>query len=106
LSSKGVEGLSNSILEYMAAARPVVATDVGGARDAIVEGETGYIVPPEDDEAMARRIVSLLREPERARTMGESGLRVVKEKFSCEAQVDRLENLYEELLATAKPSAP
>jgi L-malate glycosyltransferase len=106
LSSKGVEGLSNSILEYMAAARPVVATDVGGAREAIVEGETGYIVPPEDDETMARRIVSLLQEPERARTMGESGRRVVKEKFSCEAQVERLENLYDELLATAKPSAP
>src|SRR5215203_3990866 len=44
LSSKGVEGFSNSILEYMAAGRPVVATDVGGAREAIVEGETGYIV--------------------------------------------------------------
>jgi glycosyltransferase involved in cell wall biosynthesis len=106
LSSKGVEGLSNSILEYMAAARPVVATDVGGAREAIVEGETGYIVPPRDDETMARRIVSLLRDPERARTMGESGLRVVKEKFSCQAQVERLENLYDELLAAAKPSAP
>ena len=50
LSSKA-EGFSNSILEYMAAGRPVVATDVGGAREAIVEGETGYTVPSGNDQA-------------------------------------------------------
>src|ERR1043166_1783420 len=54
LSSKA-EGFSNSILEYMAAARPVVATDVGGAREAVVEGETGHLVAPGDDEALAAR---------------------------------------------------
>ena len=52
LSSKGVEGFSNSILEYMAAGRPVVATDVGGAREAVVDSETGYIVKPEDFETI------------------------------------------------------
>ena len=74
LSSCGVEGFSNSIIEYMAAARPVVATDVGGAREAVTEGETGYIVAPGDDIAMADRIISLLQEPEKARAMGERGL--------------------------------
>lgn len=99
LSSKGVEGFSNSIMEYMAAARPVVATDVGGAREAIVEGETGYVVQPGDEETMAERIASLLKDPGRARAMGESGLRVIRQKFSCEAQLERTESLYEELLA-------
>jgi glycosyltransferase involved in cell wall biosynthesis len=98
LSSKGVEGFSNSILEYMAAGRPVVATDVGGAREAVVDGETGYIVLPEDPETMATRLISLLREPERAWAMGERGRKRVLEQFSCEAQLTRVEKLYERLL--------
>jgi glycosyltransferase involved in cell wall biosynthesis len=96
--SSTAEGFSNSILEYMAAARPVVATDVGGAREAIEEGETGYVVAPGDDEAMAARITDLLLDPERARRMGERGRRVVEEKFSCEAQLSHTEALYESLL--------
>jgi glycosyltransferase involved in cell wall biosynthesis len=100
LSSKA-EGFSNAILEYMAAARPVVATDVGGAREAVIEGETGYLVPSGDDEMMAARIISLLGEPERARSLGERGRRLVAEKFSCEAQLERTENLYDRLLAHA-----
>ncbi|MDQ3684794.1 MAG: glycosyltransferase [Acidobacteriota bacterium] len=106
LSSKGVEGFSNSIIEYMAAARPVVATDIGGAREAVVEGETGYVVLPEDDETMAARIISLLQDPEKAREMGERGLSVVKEKFSCEAQAERLEKLYDRLLSNKNPLRP
>jgi glycosyltransferase involved in cell wall biosynthesis len=97
LSSKA-EGFSNSILEYMAAARPVVATDVGGAREAIVEGETGYLVPAGDDEAMADRIISLLRDADRASAMGQAGRSVAEEKFSCEAQLRRTEELYDRLL--------
>ena len=97
LSSKA-EGFSNSILEYMAAARPVVVTDVGGAREAVAEGETGFIVPPGDDAAMGARIVELLREPERARSMGTRGKMVVEEKFSCGAQLERAAELYDQLL--------
>ncbi|HEV2801799.1 MAG TPA: glycosyltransferase [Pyrinomonadaceae bacterium] len=106
LSSSGTEGFSNSIIEYMAAARPVVATDIGGAREAIVEGETGYVTRPGDDAQLAERIVSLLTDPERARRMGERGLQVVKEKFSCAAQVEKVENLYEQLLGRTRAHAP
>ncbi len=102
LSSKA-EGFSNAILEYMAARRAVVATDVGGAREAIVEGATGYLVPSGDDAAMAERIIALLNDPERTREMGERGRLVVREKFSCEAQLERTEKLYDELLAKAAP---
>lgn len=99
LSSRGIEGFSNAIIEYMSSARPVVATDVGGAREQVVDGETGYIVEPGDDELMATHIISLLRNPERAREMGLRGRRIVEEKFSCEAQRERTERLYEDLLA-------
>lgn len=98
LSSKA-EGFSNSILEYMAASRPVVVTDVGGAREAVVEGETGFVVPPGDDEALAERVARLLSDPERARLMGERGRRRVEERFSCAAQLAGVEGLYDELLA-------
>lgn len=94
------EGFANSILEYMAAARPVVVTDVGGAREAVSEDETGFIVAPGDDEAMAARIISLLRDTARAREMGQRGRRIVEENFSCAAQLSRTEELYERLLAT------
>jgi L-malate glycosyltransferase len=99
LSSKA-EGFSNSILEYMAAARPVVVTDVGGAREAVVENETGFIVPSGDFDAMANRIIFLLSNPERARAMGRKGKLVVSEKFSCETQLERTEELYLSALQT------
>jgi glycosyltransferase involved in cell wall biosynthesis len=108
LSSKDGEGFSNAIIEYMAAARPVVATDVGGAPEAIVTGETGYIVPVRDDEKMAARIIELLRQPERAHAMGERGKLIVEEKFSCETQLAQTLELYDRLLArtalTVEPS--
>ena len=97
LSSKA-EGFSNSILEYMAAGRPVVVTNVGGAEELVTEGETGYLVPSGDDAAMAARIISLLRDSAKARAMGNNGRHVVKEKFSCEAQLTRTEDLYRRLL--------
>ena len=96
--SSTAEGFSNAILEYMAAGRPVVATDVGGAREAIVEGETGHLVPAGDDARMAARIADLLRDPERARAMGERGRQRVAQQFSCAAQLARVEALYERLL--------
>jgi glycosyltransferase involved in cell wall biosynthesis len=97
LSSRA-EGFSNSILEYMAASRAVVATNVGGASEAVVEGETGYLVAAGDDEMMAARIISLLREPERASEMGGRGRQKIEEQFSCEAQLENVERLYDRLL--------
>ena len=101
--SSSSEGFSNSILEYMAAGRPVVSTDVGGAREAIVHGETGYLVPPGDHEALAGHISSLLLSPEQARAMGERGRRRVSEKFSSLKQLQNVESLYNELLKLSNP---
>ena len=98
LTSKA-EGFSNSILEYMAAARPVVVTDVGGAREAVIEGETGFIVPSGDDEQMASRIIELLRDGERAGSMGRRGQEVVRQKFSADVQLENTHALYERVLS-------
>ena len=66
------EGFSNSVLEYMAAGKPVVATNVGGAAEAIIEGETGYLVPSDDDAAMAERLIELLNDEATATRYGEA----------------------------------
>jgi glycosyltransferase involved in cell wall biosynthesis len=105
LSSRA-EGFSNSILEYMAASRPVVATDVGGAREAITDCETGYIVPAGADEAMAARITALLENPEQARAMGERGRCIVQQRFSCAAQLAAIQSLYDRLLTMNAPRLP
>ncbi|HEX3230803.1 MAG TPA: glycosyltransferase [Pyrinomonadaceae bacterium] len=97
LSSKS-EGFANAILECMAAGLPVVATDVGGVREAIVEGETGYIVPSGDDKMMAERIIQVLANDETARMMGNRGKSLVAEKFSKDRHLQNTLELYDELL--------
>src|SRR5262249_34415270 len=99
LSSKA-EGFANAILEYMAAGLPVVATDVGGVREAIVEGENGHIVPSGDHEMMAQRIIDVLRDSKVARLMGENGHITVAEKFSGDRNLKNTLELYTELLST------
>lgn len=90
------EGFSNSIIEYMAAGRPVVATNVGGAAEAVIEGETGYLVASDDHEAMAGRLIELLGDEERAERMGTAGKKRAEEKFSLSAQLSKTLELYRE----------
>jgi glycosyltransferase involved in cell wall biosynthesis len=89
------EGFSNSILEYMAAKIPVVATRVGGAGEAIIEGENGFLVESDDDKALAEKLIQLLESPEKARQFGENGRKFVEENFSCAAQLKNTLALYE-----------
>lgn len=92
------EGFSNSILEYMAAGRPVIATDVGGAAEAIVNGETGYLIDSDDDQALAERLTELLANKADASRMGKRARAVVTKRFSREAQVSAIVELYKGLL--------
>jgi glycosyltransferase involved in cell wall biosynthesis len=96
--SSQAEGFSNSILEYMAAGRAVVATNVGGASEAIIEGETGHLVNAGDDRAMAERLISLLRDPEKSRTMGLNGRRRIEQRFSTENRLKTTIALYHRYL--------
>jgi glycosyltransferase involved in cell wall biosynthesis len=93
------EGLSNVVLESMAAGVPVVATSVGGTPEVIEEGRTGLLVPPADPAALARAMTHLLNEPGLAAHMGRSGRRVIEEKFSMQQMVRNTEQLYSDLLA-------
>ena len=88
------EGFSNVIMESMAAGKPVVATNVGGSREMVTDGVTGYLVPPADSESMANAIVDLLENPEKAVAMGSMGRKVVQEKFTIEAMAKGYERLY------------
>ena len=92
------EGLSNVILESMAVGKPVVATNVGGSKEMIKDGITGYLVPPADPQSMANAILDLLRNPEKAVAMGEMGRKEVEEKFTVETMVKKYEELYFSLL--------
>ncbi len=92
------EGCSNVIMEAMAAGRPVVATDVGGNRELIVDGETGRLVPPGNAAALADAVLDILREPHRAATMGASGQARIRAGFTIEAAAAKTQALYRELL--------
>jgi glycosyltransferase involved in cell wall biosynthesis len=94
------EGLSLSILEAMAAGKPVIATNVGGNPEVVVNGETGILVPPQDPEILASRIVSLLRDKPLSQQFGLKGQWRTDEKFSYERMVHSYQQLYEEALLT------
>jgi glycosyltransferase involved in cell wall biosynthesis len=80
------EGLPNAVLEASAAGVPVVATRVGGSPEAIVDGETGWIVPPGDAPALASAIAALLRDDRLRRRLGANGREFVHSEFSFAAQ--------------------
>ncbi len=88
------EGFSNSILEYMAARLPVVATNVGGASEVVNENKNGFLVESDDDEMMSEKLIFLLENPEKTRQFGESGRKSAEEKFSCKAQLENTLDLY------------
>jgi glycosyltransferase involved in cell wall biosynthesis len=96
------EGMPNAVLEAMAAAKPVVATRVGGVPELVIDGETGILVPPEDPESLARAIVKLLRHTAQANSMGNAGRERVQEHFSVTEMVTKTDRLYQELLNTKK----
>jgi glycosyltransferase involved in cell wall biosynthesis len=89
------EGFSNSILEYMFAGKPVVATNVGGAAEAITENETGFLIESDDDAALANRLIELLEDEMKAENFGAAGRKIAVEKFSLDAQLKKTLELYE-----------
>lgn len=98
------ESFCNAILEYMALAKPVVATDTCGDTAALVrESACGFLVPRNSPEPLAARVIELLRDPERARRMGEAGRRGVQ-AFTLPRMVAEHERLYAQLLARETPS--
>jgi glycosyltransferase involved in cell wall biosynthesis len=100
------EGLSNTLLESMAAGVPVVATRVGGNPEVIEDGETGLLVPPRDAAALADAIYLLLENPKLASRFGQAGRQRVVELFSLERMIGETERLYLSLLNQARYGEP
>lgn len=94
------EGLPYAVLEAMAAARPIVATRVGGIPEIIMHGRSGLLVPPGEAEPLAEAIISLLADPQDARQMGEEARKsIMREDFSADSMVAKTAQLYTRLLA-------
>jgi glycosyltransferase involved in cell wall biosynthesis len=92
------EGLSVALLEAMAAAKPVVATRVGGNPEIVQDGQTGVLVPSEDSKSLAKALISILSDGLKSRTMGLNGLRRVQECFTTNVMVENYRRLYEHCL--------
>lgn len=88
------EGLSVAILEAMALAKPIVTTDVGGNREAVVDGVNGLLVPPRDPEALAVAMRRLVSDEALAARLGEAGRRRFREHFSLDQMLQQLETVY------------
>lgn len=93
------EGFSNAIVEAMATSLPVIATNVGGNAEAVQNGVTGIVIPPEDPDALAAAITQLLDDPATAKAMGVAGKQRVAEKFTTEAMMKQTTTAYRKLLA-------
>jgi L-malate glycosyltransferase len=97
--SSVTEGLGSAVLDAMACRKAVVATTAGGLPEAVVDGETGALVPPRDDRALADAIVRLLGDPALRARLGDAGRRRVEEHFSAERMVRGIVRVYDSLLA-------
>ena len=83
--------------------KPTVVTDVGGNREIVVEGETGFLVPSEDAKALAEKVCVLLKDRALAKRMGTNGKRRVDSKFSQERMIRDYEDIYSFLLRRKSP---
>ncbi|MFA5389286.1 MAG: glycosyltransferase family 4 protein [Candidatus Omnitrophota bacterium] len=92
------EGTPVSLIEAMAAARPVVATKVGGVSDIVEDGKNGYLAESEDAEEFSKKLSDLIKDPEKRRKFGEYGRNMVKERFSKERLIKDTKRLYNTIL--------
>lgn len=102
VSSSDSEGSPLSIMEYLAAGKPVVATRVGGVPDIVEDGVHGLLVERRDPAALARALANLLRNPERRAEMGARGRERQQREFTIEAMIRHVEELYEELFLASE----
>jgi len=91
------EGLPYTLLEVMSLGKPVVATDVVGSRDVVMHEETGLLVPPQDPPALAEAVLHLLRSPDEAQRMGQTGRGLVAHRFTLKRMMAKTEQVYHKL---------
>ncbi|MEW6088953.1 MAG: glycosyltransferase family 4 protein [bacterium] len=92
------EGCSRIILESMACGKPVVATNSGGTPEILKDGISGFLIKPENSEALAEKIAVMVHDIAAAKKMGETGRKIAEENFSIEKNVEQIEKIYLELI--------
>ncbi|MEA3476214.1 MAG: glycosyltransferase family 4 protein [Candidatus Cloacimonadota bacterium] len=92
------EGMPNVVMEAMSVAKPVIATDVNGTRELMIDGETGFIVPLKNSQAFYNKLSILLSDKELCRRMGKAGKKRVETKFTYKKMIDNLESFLSEKL--------
>jgi L-malate glycosyltransferase len=92
------EGLPNAVLEYLAAGLPTVASNVGGNAEVLTDGTTGFLVPPDNADALADALLRLLRDPALAEQIAVNGREFVRRNFSFERLIEQTDRMYSELL--------
>lgn len=92
------EGMPNVALESLACSKPLIATAVGGVPEVIESGRTGILVPPADPEEMAKKILFLIKNPDRCQVLTENGRQDVTERFSLQTRVQHIHDIYKDLL--------
>ncbi len=97
------QGLGTIMLEAMACGRPVIASCVGGVFSAITNNETGLLIPPSDSDAIAEKLLMLLKDPELARKIGNAGKEHVRKNFRIDQTVRRVADLYRSCMAHFSP---
>jgi glycosyltransferase involved in cell wall biosynthesis len=102
LMAPGSEGSCRAVLEAMAVGKPVVAVRTGALQDIVLDGETGLLVEPQANVALAHAISRLLRGADQARQMGARGRQRVEHAFSRQLQVDEVMSLYQQLRAAQR----
>jgi glycosyltransferase involved in cell wall biosynthesis len=96
------EGFGRVLVEAALAECPVISTRVVGPSEAMIEGETGLLVPPEDKDSLVRAIITLLEDEERAREMGRRGREFALSRFDPATQAQEYEHLYDEIMARTR----
>ena len=105
VSASRHEGLPMAILEGMASSRPVVATTVGAVPDVIVDARTGLLVPPENVEALAGKIMTLLNNAAQRENLAVAAKKLIEEEFSAGRMTTDYLHIYEQAIATKKQKA-
>jgi glycosyltransferase involved in cell wall biosynthesis len=97
------EGTPVSVIEAQAAALPAVSTDVGGVRDVVLDGKTGFLAPAGDVSGICDRLEELATDPETRRRLGAAGRERVMERYSVPRLIDDIDSLYRTLLGVERP---
>lgn len=92
------EGFGIVLIEAMAAEKPCVTTNISSMPEIVIDGKTGYVVPPKDADKLSDAIINLIRDPLKSKKMGSEGKKVVRAKFTLQKMIDQYEQLFSEYI--------